>query len=176
MSPGLPLILLWVTVPFVSVSSTGGPSGIRTPFQIPPPSAAPATPVATPLLSSIRVFRSSSVPWFVSPAPLTVAGPPLAVAVTVLSLMTLFSISTGSSAWSKVKTVPAASAAPATEVTVVLLWVMRVLLIVASPSTSNAVPLGPASAVEATSTFVRLSSTVLLRMTSELKPRMTAAS
>ena len=57
-----------------------------------------------------------------------------------------------------------------------LLWVMRVLLIVASPSTSNAVPLGPASAVEATSAFVRLSSTVLLRMTSELKPRMTAAS
>ena len=80
------------------------------------------------------------------------------------------------SSLANVKTVPAASAAPATAVTVVRLLVMRVLLIVEPPSTSSAVPLGPASAVEATSTSVRLSSTVLLRSMSELNPTMIPAS
>src|SRR3984885_11859034 len=163
--PWLPASELRVTVVCCRVSWTGGPV-TSVAFQIPPPWAAPAGPVAVPELPLTASSISVSRPPLNTPTPWTSADPVLLRAVAVFPVMAL------SRTVSRLS-LPNMAKAPLTPAALCGLSIeeklpeIRVLLIVPPPSTSSALPEEPTPSEWAASVIARLPETTPPDMSSE---------
>jgi hypothetical protein len=128
------------------VSCKVGLSG-NVPFQMPPPSATPARPVAVPVLFSTLEFWSVSSPMFKIAPPWRITEPVVVVAVTLFPLTRLSLIVVRGLA--ELTSAPApAFAVPAGAVAVTLLPVNLLSLIAAAPLISPAPESANASAAD----------------------------
>ena len=118
------------------------------PFQMPPPWAAPVGPSARATFPLTWTLRISSRLLLKTPPPSIMAGPVVLIDLVMFPLMTLFCTVTSSGSPLKLKTArpPLVSAVPPVLTDVARLSSMVVLLIVPPPSSSIALPPGPTSA------------------------------
>ena len=136
---------------FSSVSWTGGPES-STPFQMPPPCATPAGPVALPTLPRHLDVVQVEQAVVEDPGALHGAEPVVLDAVAVLPLITLSSHRHELRIVVEVEHRQAAVHRRGARGLIAVdgLPTMRVLLIVPPPSSSSALPPGPTSAEVAT--------------------------